>query len=54
MLRMIKHDLITFGQYTWQVLAIEKGQRALIITQDIVDLRWYHHQFVNVTWANSN
>ncbi|MBD2757403.1 DUF6273 domain-containing protein [Spirosoma validum] len=50
---MVKHDLITFGQYTWQVLAIEEGQRALIITQDIVDLRWYHHQFVNVTWANS-
>lgn len=50
---MVKHDLITFGQYTWQVLAIEEGHRALIITQDIVDLQWYHRQFVNVTWANS-
>jgi hypothetical protein len=49
---MVKHDLITFGMYTWQVLAVEEGHRALIITQDIVDLRWYHHQFVDITWAD--
>ncbi|RZK33301.1 MAG: hypothetical protein EOO61_15550, partial [Hymenobacter sp.] len=49
---MVKHDLITFGLYTWQVLAVEEGHRALIITQDIVDLRWYHHQFVDITWAD--
>jgi len=49
---MVQHDLIPFGQYTWQVLAIEEGDRALIITQDIVELRWYHHQFVNITWAD--
>ncbi|GAB3803679.1 hypothetical protein GCM10028819_33940 [Spirosoma humi] len=49
---MEKHDLITFGLYTWLVLAVEEDRRALIITQDIVELRWYHHQFVNVTWAD--
>ncbi|SFD43287.1 DUF6273 domain-containing protein [Spirosoma endophyticum] len=49
---MIKHDLVSFGLFTWRVLAIEEGQRALIITQDIVELRWYHQQFVNITWAD--
>lgn len=49
---MVKHDQITFGRYTWQVLAVEEGHRALIITQDIVDLRWYHHQFIDIVWAD--
>ncbi|GAB4044337.1 DUF6273 domain-containing protein [Spirosoma jeollabukense] len=48
---MLKHDLIPFGPYRWQVLAIEDDSRALIITQDIVELRWYHTKFVDITWA---
>ena len=49
---MVKHDLIPFGQYSWQVLAIEDDRRALIITQDILELRWYHNKFVDITWAD--
>jgi hypothetical protein len=49
---MVKDDIIPFGQYTWQVLAVEDGRRALLITQDILELRWYHTRFEDITWAN--
>lgn len=49
---MVKYDLVPFGQYTWQVLAIEASRRALVITQDILELRWYHTKFVDITWAD--
>lgn len=48
----MKNDLITFGKYSWQVLDI-KDDRVLIITEDIIDLRWYHSDFVEITWADS-
>lgn len=48
---MVKSDLISFGQYTWQVLAIEDDRRALLITQDILELHWYHTKFIDITWA---
>ena len=46
---MVRDDLITFGKYTWRVLAVRDG-RALIITENIVELRWYHKKFVEITW----
>lgn len=49
---MVKDDIITFGPYAWQVLAIEDGRKALMITQDILELRWYHSKFDDITWAN--
>lgn len=49
---MARNDIIPFGPYTWQVLAVEDGQRALLITQDIVELRWYHDKFEPITWAD--
>lgn len=45
------NDIITFGKYNWQLLDI-KDDRALIITKDIIDLRWYHNDFVDITWAD--
>ena len=48
---MIKDDIITFGQYNWQVLEV-KEDRVLIITEDIIELRWYHNEFVEITWEN--
>lgn len=48
---MIKDDIITFGNYDWRVLDI-KSDRALIITEKITELRWYHKMFVDVTWAD--
>jgi hypothetical protein len=47
----MKEDIITFGNYNWRVLGIQEG-RALIITEDIIELRWYHKEFADVTWAD--
>ena len=47
---MKKDDKITFGNYNWQVLDIKDG-RVLIITEDIIELRWYNDDFVDITWA---
>ncbi len=48
---MRKNDLITFGKYNWRVLDINQD-RMLIITEDITELRWYHSDFVDTTWAD--
>jgi hypothetical protein len=47
---MIKYDIITFGNYSWRVLKIE-CYKALIITENIIELRWYNQDFENITWA---
>lgn len=44
-------DLISFGKYEWRVLDI-KNDSALIITEDIAELRAYHNQSGDVTWAD--
>jgi hypothetical protein len=49
--KVLKDDIITFGKYTWRVLDAEDG-RALIISEDIIELHWYHNEFVNITWAD--
>lgn len=49
---MVKNDGISFGNHRWRVLDIQ-DDRALIITDDIIGLRWYHDEFVDVTWADS-
>lgn len=46
----MRNDCIRFGKYAWQVLARKTGM-ALIITQDVIELHWYHQQFVDITWA---
>ncbi len=43
--------MIAFGGRDWLVLAVE-GERALVIARDVIELRWYHDAFVNVTWAD--
>jgi hypothetical protein len=48
---MIIDNLITFGNYNWRVLKI-KDSRILIITEDVIELRWYHKAFVDITWAD--
>ena len=48
---MIKDNIITFGQYNWQVLHVKEG-RALIITEDIIELRWYHNDFIEINWED--
>jgi hypothetical protein len=44
-----KRDL-QFGPYKWRVLEV-KGDRALMITEDVVEERAYHGEKVPVTWA---
>lgn len=49
---MVEGNKITFGEYDWRVLTT-KNRRALITTETIVELRWYHQTFAAVTWADS-
>jgi hypothetical protein len=44
-------DKILFGSYDWQVLAIE-NDRALIITECIIEQRPYHNAYKDITWAD--
>lgn len=41
---------IPFGDYTWQLLAIQENQ-ALFITEDIIDLRPYHTSSQTTWWS---
>jgi hypothetical protein len=53
-------SLIPFGEYNWRVLDVQNGiagqcpDRALIITEDVVEQRAYHSSYNNdcktVTW----
>lgn len=44
-------DKIEFGTYEWRVLDMEDSA-ALIITEDIVELRAYHNKSGDITWAD--
>lgn len=48
---MVKDEIIIFGKYNWRVLDL-KDDRALILTEDVIELRWYHKEFVDITWAD--
>ena len=43
-------DVIPFGPYDWRVLDVQ-ADRALLITNDIVEYRPYHHEQIDMTWA---
>jgi hypothetical protein len=42
---------INFGDYTWLVLKLEPN-RMLVITENIIELRWHHTKFEDITWAD--
>lgn len=42
---------IPFGAYNWRILDI-KNNTALIITEDIVELRAFHDDYKDITWAD--
>ena len=44
-------DTITFDRYTWRVLDVQ-NDKALILTEHIVDQRPYHTRAGGVTWAD--
>ncbi|MCL2087565.1 MAG: DUF6273 domain-containing protein [Oscillospiraceae bacterium] len=46
-------DIIEFGDYNWRVLDIQNG-KALIISEDVIEYRPYHNEYIDVTWENSD
>ena len=44
-------DIIKFGEYHWLVLDVQED-KALIITEDVVEEREYHDENVDITWEN--
>ncbi len=48
---MVNDDITDFGNYQWQVLETVQG-RALLITRDIIALKWYHSAFADITWEH--
>jgi hypothetical protein len=48
---MINGERIAFGSYQWRVLTLQ-DDAVLLITDTVVELRWYHTQFADITWAD--
>jgi hypothetical protein len=44
-------DNVKFGNFVWRVLDVQDGQ-ALLLTNDIVELRPYHKSCTKMTWAD--
>lgn len=45
-------DKVVFGKYEWRILDISEN-RALIITEHIIEQRPYHNKYKDVTWSES-
>ena len=45
-------DIIRFGAYDWLVLDIQNNH-AMLITENVISRRWYHHTWDYVTWETS-
>lgn len=48
---MTEGDILTFGPYRWQVLAVS-DPKVLVISENILELRWYHDKFEDTIWAD--
>jgi len=46
-------DIVQFGGYDWRVLVVLSGQ-ALVISENVIDMRYYHRGRTNVTWSTSS
>ncbi|MCL2063465.1 MAG: DUF6273 domain-containing protein [Candidatus Cloacimonetes bacterium] len=44
-------DIIQFGTYKWRVLDIQSG-KALVVSENILEFRLYHHEMGAITWAD--
>lgn len=44
-------SIIPFGGYDWRILAIQNNT-ALVITEDIIELRAYNDVYKDTTWAD--
>jgi len=43
--------IIPFGKHKWRVLKVD-GNSALIITENVIEQRAYHEEFIQITWEN--
>ncbi len=48
---MLVGDKVSFGNYDWRVLDVQ-NDRALMITESIIEQRAYHDAYTDVTWAD--
>ncbi|MBQ8787514.1 MAG: hypothetical protein IJZ61_07760 [Oscillospiraceae bacterium] len=46
-------DYVEFGDYTWQVLALD-GNKAFIISERVIDEKQYDSSSENINWAESD
>lgn len=44
-------DKIVFSEYQWRILDIQ-DDKALIITEEIIEQRPYHNAYIDITWAD--
>ena len=47
---MNKGDIINFGCYDWRVLEVQ-NDKALLISDKIIERKAYHSEWGNITWA---
>jgi hypothetical protein len=40
---------VSFGKYKWRVLDVRDG-KALLLSENILEERKYHHEYVSITW----
>ena len=45
--------IVEFGGIDWRVLD-RQGNRVLVISEYILEQRWYHHQLVDINWSDSD
>lgn len=50
---MNQGDIIKFGKFEWIILDIKDNQ-VLLLTNDVVERRPYHHKAGEITWADSD
>ena len=43
-------DIISFGSYDWRVIDVQ-NDKALIISEGIIEQRSYHEAYTDITWA---
>ena len=45
-------EVIQFGDFEWRVLDVQ-GDYVLLLSENIISHRWYHHTLEAVTWETS-
>ena len=51
-LKLTVGGLFKFGGYDWRVLEVQGG-KALLLSENVLEKREYHKDYVDITWENS-